>query len=77
MERFLDFSNMSVEHDQKFNSQALQFCIENFRFWYLKIPWNMEKPEMFQENVRLVSVPLMFIKYNSRNEVKNVFQQKF
>ena len=37
----------------------------------------MEKPEMFQENVRLVSVPLMFIKYNSRNEVKNVFQQKF
>ena len=37
----------------------------------------MEKPEIFQENVRLVSVPLIFIKYNSLNEVKNVFQQKF
>ena len=37
----------------------------------------MEKPEIFQENMRLVSVPLIFIKYNSLNEVKNVFQQKF
>ena len=29
---------------------------------------NMEKPEIKNSN---------FIKYNSRNEVKNVFQQKF